>query len=295
MTPTQVHPIVLPTRPLVPPPVAEGSLFFVGTATTLIRWAGITVLTDPNFLHRGERVHLGFGLHSTRRTEPALSIDELPPIDVVLLSHMHEDHFDRVAAERLDHRLPIVTTAHAMAVLQHKGFSEAQALPTWRSLDVEKGDAHVRITSLPARHGGRLSSKLLPETMGSLLDFEAGGRRFRMYVSGDTLVFDQLRQIPRRFPDIDLALLHLGGTRVLGVLVTMDDAQGVEALGIIRPRKAIPIHYDDYDVFKSPLDDFKRAVERAGLEGRVHYLERGETYRFAPSPQPTEPVPLPLH
>jgi L-ascorbate metabolism protein UlaG (beta-lactamase superfamily) len=102
-------------------------------------------------------------------------------------------------------------------------------------------------------------------------------------VSGDTLVYDQLRQIPRRYADIDLALLHLGGTRVLGALVTMDDQQGVQAMRIIQAREAIPIHYDDYTVFKSPLDDFKRAVERAGLGDRVRYLMRGDTYRFAPA------------
>jgi len=75
--------------------VSDGSLFFVGTATTLIRFGGFSVLTDPNFLHQGERVHLGYGLHSTRRTEPALQLEELPPYDFVLLSHLYEDHFDR--------------------------------------------------------------------------------------------------------------------------------------------------------------------------------------------------------
>jgi hypothetical protein len=53
-----------------------------------------------------------------------------------------------------------------------------------------------------------------------------------MYITGDTLVIDALKEIPRRYPDIDLALLHLGGTRVLGILVTMDAEQGVEMLQI---------------------------------------------------------------
>ena len=76
------------------------------------------------------------------------------------------------------------------------------------------------------------------------------------------------------------ALLHLGGTRVLGILVTMDAEQGVEALRIIDPRTAVPIHYNDYGVFKSPLEDFKKAVAEAGLEDRVRYLAHGETYEF---------------
>jgi L-ascorbate metabolism protein UlaG (beta-lactamase superfamily) len=80
--------------------------------------------------------------------------------------------------------------------------------------------------------------------------------------------------------DVDLALLHLGGTRVLGIMVTMDAEQGVEAMRIVDPRTAIPIHFNDYEVFKSPLKDFKRAVSEAGLDKRVHYLSHGDTYEF---------------
>ena len=49
---------------------------------------------------------------------------------------------------------------------------------------------------------------------------------------------------------------------------------------IVNPKRAIPIHYNDYDVFKSPLSDFQREVKEAGLEDRVHYLSHGETYTF---------------
>src|SRR5690242_7657168 len=78
----------------------DGSVLFIGTATTLIRYGGFTILTDPNFLHRGEKVHLGYGLQSTRLTDPALNLEDLPPVDFVVLSHLHEDHFDRRVAAR---------------------------------------------------------------------------------------------------------------------------------------------------------------------------------------------------
>lgn len=56
----------------------RGSVFFVGTATVIIRYAGFTILTDPNFLHAGDHVHLGYGLRSQRRTNPAIEIEDLP-------------------------------------------------------------------------------------------------------------------------------------------------------------------------------------------------------------------------
>jgi L-ascorbate metabolism protein UlaG (beta-lactamase superfamily) len=141
---------------------------------------------------------------------------------------------------------------------------------------------------MPGTHGPGPFGALLPPVMGSMLDFEdeARGKSLRMYISGDTLIHERLKEIPRRYPEIDLALLHLGGTRILGVLVTMDAGQGVEAIRIIDPRTAIPIHYNDYTVFKTPLEEFQRAVVEAGLGDRVHYLSHGDTYEFEVPPVP---------
>ncbi len=265
------------------PDFARGSVFFVGTATVLIRYAGFTILTDPNFLHRHEKVRLGYGLSSRRLTNPALELDDLPPIDLVVLSHLHEDHFDREVERRLDKSLPIVSTANATKALAAKGFRATHTLATWETLTVVKGDARLRVTAAPGRHGPGVLAKLLPSVMGSVLDFGwTNGVQplVRLYITGDTLVFDELREIPQRYPEIDLALLHLGGTRGLGLLLTMDAKQGVEALRIVSPKRAIPIHYNDYTVFKLPLADFQREVEAAGLADRVTYLSHGETHAF---------------
>ena len=270
------------------PDVLRGAITFIGTATVLIRYAGFTLLTDPNFLHQGERVRLGYGLRSTRITNPAMTIPELPPLDLILLSHRHEDHFDRTVEERLKRDFPVVTTRHAAAALKKKGFSATHGLATWDALTVTKGDVRLGITAMPGKHGPGILSAALPPVMGSMLEFETatGEIPFRLYITGDTLVHDELREIARRYAAIDLALLHLGGTRVFGILLTMDAAQGVQALRIVAPRVAIPIHYNDYTVFKSPLEDFQQAVVAAGLEDNVEYLRHGETYTFAaPSPR----------
>jgi L-ascorbate metabolism protein UlaG (beta-lactamase superfamily) len=273
--------LVLPRRN-EEPDFGRGSIFFVGTATVIIRYAGFTILTDPNFLHAGDHVHLGYGLVSRRQTNPAVEIEDLPRLDFVLLSHLHGDHFDRVAERKLNKATPIVSTRHAVAYLKRKGFTSAHALRTWENLSIAKGDAHVGLTAMPGTHAPGPLSALLPPVMGSMLEFGAaeGETRLRLYISGDTLIHERLREVPRRYPDIDLALLHLGGTRILGVLVTMDTRQGVEAIRIIEPRTAIPIHYNDYTVFKTSLEDFQRAVTEAELEDRVHYLSHGDTYEF---------------
>lgn len=260
----------------------HGSLLFVGTATVLLRYAGFTILTDPNFLHQGDHIHLGYGIQAVRLTQPAVEMDELPPLDLVVLSHMHEDHFDRLVAQKLNKDIPIVTTEHAADALRKMKFDHPYSLKTWEALTIAKGENQLHITAMPGRHGLGPLSRLLPPVMGSMLEFETsdGKIALRVYITGDTLIYKDLKQIPRRYPDIHLALLHLGGTTIFGAVITMDGKHGVEAVRLIHPHEAIPIHFNDYNVFKSPLEDFKQAVASAGLEHRVRYLNHGDIYTF---------------
>jgi L-ascorbate metabolism protein UlaG (beta-lactamase superfamily) len=247
----------------------------------LIHYAGFTILTDPTFIHMHEKVHLGYDLNSTRLTNPAIDIKELPPLNLIL-SHFHGDHFDQVAVLELDKSLPIVTTPHATEELSLRGFTKPEKLDTWESISFVKGDIQLDITAAPGRHGPLPVAIFLPQVIGSILDFHTkdGQRLFRLYITGDTLVFDYIKEIPKRYSDIDVALLHPGGTKVMGIMVTMDGKEGVEMFKIINPKKAIPIHYNDYDVFKSRLEDFQMQIRDAGFEDRVHYLLHGETYNF---------------
>jgi L-ascorbate metabolism protein UlaG (beta-lactamase superfamily) len=278
------------TLPGGPPPatLGSGTVQFIGSATVLIRYQGFTILADPNFIHRGERIHLGYGMTSERLTEPALDFDALPPVDLVILSHLHEDHFDLLVQQKLRHDIPIVTTPEASERLGQLGFRQRYALGRWDSLTVRKGEARVRITALPARHGPRGVTAMLPTVMGSMIDFGDGptGTPYRIYISGDTLVYDDIAEIGQRFPDIDLALMHLGGERLLGlVTVSMDGAEGVRMLRMLGPRVAIPLHFDDYGIYKSPLSDFEAALSAAAMRDKVVILQRGQAYGFSKAPQ----------
>ncbi|SPT52075.1 MBL fold metallo-hydrolase [Actinomadura madurae] len=257
---------------------------FVGNATMLLRCGPFTLLTDPNFLHRGQRAYLGFGLTTRRLTEPAVRIGDLPQLDAVVLSHLHGDHWDRVARAKLDRGLPIVTTPHAARRLQgwHR-FRHAVGLRTWESHTLVKDGALLRITSMPGRHAPGPVQYMLPPVMGSLLEFgpATGDVQFRLYITGDTLMFDGIEQIARRHRDIHVAVLHLGGTRLPGgLLVTMDAVQGADLIETIRPATAVPIHYEDYTVMTSSLEDFRRELERRGLSDRAAYVAPGQTHTF---------------
>jgi L-ascorbate metabolism protein UlaG (beta-lactamase superfamily) len=260
----------------------EGDVYFIGNATTLIRFCGLTILTDPAFLHKGEHVYLGHGIWARREVEPACQIADLPPIDLVVLSHYHGDHFDDVAAQELDKKLPIVSTADAVAKLSSLGFEQGYPLDTWESLMVQKGDATLTITAMPAKHATEEAvNELLMPVNGHLLDFSRNDDHlYRLYITGDTMLVASLEDIPRRHPDIDLGLIHTGGTTFLVTVVTMTGEQAVQAVEITKPRIAIPIHYNDFSVFLSGLDDFKKAAQASTTSTEFVYLAHGETYKF---------------
>ncbi|MFI0168394.1 MBL fold metallo-hydrolase [Streptomyces sp. NPDC017095] len=255
-------------------------LHFIGNATVLMRYGPLTLLTDPNFLHRGEYAHLGYGLVSRRLTEPAVDPRDLPRIDSIVLSHLHGDHWDRRARRSLDHTIPVLSTPHAARRLRvFHGFRRTAGLRTWRAFTLQRGAAQATVTALPGRHAGQpVLRGLLPPVMGSMIEFGpvGGPARLRLYISGDTLLYDGLDEIAHRFPAADLAVLHLGGTRLPGgFLVTMDGTQGAELARRLAPRAILPVHYEDYTVMRSPLSDFLTEAHRLDLTEKIVHCPHG--------------------
>ena len=260
------------------PPVDDVTMTFVGNATMLLRIGGFTLLTDPSFLHRGQRAYLGTGLWTKRLTDPALEPGELPSLDAVVLSHMHGDHWDDIATRSLDKATPVVTTQAAARALGRKGFTATSDLRPWQQHVLSAGDDELRITSVPGVHGPGPLAKVLPPVMGSVLELVRGADvAWRGYISGDTLYRPFLGEVLERCGPLDVLVPHLGGTKALGLTVTMDARQGADLVELLKPPVTVPIHFDDYDRFRSPLGDFVAEVGRRELPGSLRTVQRGET------------------
>ena len=125
---------------------------FIGNATVLFELAGTTVLTDPSFLHAGDHAHVGYGIFAKRLLEPALQPRDLPHLDAVVLSHLHADHWDRVAERALERELPIVTTPQAARALEQRGFTCTIPLDVWKTLELNSPERTDVAGSRRCRH-----------------------------------------------------------------------------------------------------------------------------------------------
>jgi L-ascorbate metabolism protein UlaG (beta-lactamase superfamily) len=217
----------------------------------------------------------------------------MPRPDLVIVSHDHGDHFDAVAADWLPAATPIVTAPAACAGLAERGFTDVRGLAAWESTELEREGTRARITSVPAQHGPAAVAQAMPEGIGTVIELWTDATAvsgdaspdLRLYVSGDTVFHEDLAALRDRFDRLDVAFLHLGGMRLMGMTVTMDATQGVQAINLLQPRLAIPIHYNDYGTQSSTLADFVFAVNEAGLSDRVRYLRHGDAWPLTPAPR----------
>ena len=263
-------------------PRDDVTLTFGGNATMLLRVGPFTLLTDPNFLRRGQRAYLGYGLRTKRLTDPALLPTQLPALDGILLSHLHGDHWDRIATRSLPKATPVVTTPEAAKRLAGRGFTGTADLRAWQTHEFTRGSDTLRITSVPGVHGPGPLARVLPQVMGSVVELVRGGGAgpdpaWRGYISGDTLYRPFLAEVLERTGPLDVLIPHLGGTRALGLTVTMDARQGADLVELLKPPVTVPIHFDDYDRFRSPLGDFLAEVGRRELPGELRTVQRGDT------------------
>ncbi len=251
-------------------------LTHIGGPTVLIEVGGWRLLTDPTFDPPGRRYFFGWGTMSRKLAGPAIAATDLLPIDAVLLSHDHHgDNLDPAGRALLPSAGVIVTTASGA---QRLGGS-ARGLAPWQATRLEAPDRpSIDITATPCRHGPPLSHPIVGDVIGFALRWE-GQDDGALWVSGDTVLYDGVRQVAERL-QVDTALLHLGGVRfgVSGpVRYTMTARDAVELCGLVKPRTVIPIHYEGWKHFREGREAIEREFAKApdDLRERIRWLPIG--------------------
>jgi L-ascorbate metabolism protein UlaG (beta-lactamase superfamily) len=249
----------------------------IGGPTALIEIDGWRLLTDPTFDPPGRRYFFGWGTMSRKLAGPAIPAADLPPIDAVLLSHDHHgDNLDPAGRAFLPSAGTVITT---VAGAKRLG-GDARGLAPWQStrLHADDGRPQIEITATPCRHGPPLSRPIVGDVIGFAVRWD-GPEHGVLWISGDTVLYDGVLEVADRL-EVDIALLHLGGVRfpVTGpVRYTLTAEEAIELCGAVRPRTAIPIHYEGWKHFRQGRDAIERELAKApdDVRRRIRWLPLG--------------------
>jgi L-ascorbate metabolism protein UlaG (beta-lactamase superfamily) len=256
--------------------VSTVTLTHVGGPTVLIETGGWRLLTDPTFDPPGRSYRFGWGTGSRKLAGPAIAASDLGPIDAVLLSHdHHDDNLDPAGRALLPSLGTVITTSSGAGRLG----GDAVGLSAWQSTVLSgPGKTTIEIVATPCRHGPPGSRPIVGDVIGFALRWD-GQEHGVLWISGDTVLYDGVREVPGRLR-VGTALLHLGGVRfpVTGPLrYTMTAEEAIELCGLLKPHTAIPIHYEGWKHFREGRDAIERALAGgpADVRERVRWLPIG--------------------
>lgn len=236
---------------------------WLGHSTVVVDMDGVRVLTDP--LLRNRVVLL-------RRTEP-VDIAAVDRIDAIVLSHLHRDHLDLPSLRRLERNIPIVVPRGAGSLIARLGFASVDEAGAGDEVHIRG----LRIRATPAVHDARRGRVRAP-SLGYLI---AGSSR--VYFAGDTALFPQMADIA---DGLDVALLPVAGWGPSLGPGHLDPRQAAEALTLLRPRLAVPIHWGtlrplhvsrNAAYLREPPHEFARAAGELAPDTQVIVIAPGES------------------
>ena len=255
----------------------ELGVTFIGHASFFVQIGGRNVVIDPNF------APWLFVLKRLRR--PGLRVRDLPPIDLVLVTHAHFDHLHRPSLRGIvQHNLrtrgsapAIVVPSHVSDLVSDLGFSEIIELDWWNS----SANGNLAVTHVPSRHWG---ARILKDSHRGYGGYVLRAGRHSVYHAGDTAYFAGFREIGRRLAP-QLALLPIGAYNPPQFRnVHANPADATRAFLDLKARWMVPMHYGTFRLSHEPIDEPLQLLDlearRAGVRDRVVVLEEGVTKFF---------------
>ncbi|HEV2731766.1 MAG TPA: MBL fold metallo-hydrolase [Terriglobales bacterium] len=266
-------------RSYKPKLVSNGELgvTFIGHASFLVQMGGQNVVIDPNF------ARWLFVLKRLR--QPGVQVGDLPPIDLVLVTHAHFDHLHRPSLRAIVQQTvrrrgispTIVVPHHVFDLVSDLGFENVVELDWWNSYRHHG----LTITHVPSRHWG---ARILRDSYRGYGGYVLRDGKYSLYHAGDTAYFSGFREIGRRLAP-ELALLPIGAYNPPSFRsVHASPADATRAFLDLNSRWMVPMHYGTFRLSHEPLDEPLQLLEQeakaAGIEDRVLVLEEGVTQFF---------------
>jgi L-ascorbate metabolism protein UlaG (beta-lactamase superfamily) len=251
------------------------TITYIGGPTVLIDFGGLRFLTDPTFDPSGSTFSRGPNYTLEKTEGPAVDVDRLGDVDVVLLSHDHHyDNLDDAGRAMLGRANRVLTTLDGAERLG----GNAEGLIPWQSVEI--GD--IRLTATPARHGPEGGDR--GPVVGFMLEQISAAPS--IYVTGDTVLYDGVEEVGGRYnPDIVVLFLGAAKVAVAGPShLTFTAEEGVQVARLFEKALIVPVHYAGWKHFTEGRTEVDSAFAAAGLAPRLRWLDPGARLRFSKLP-----------
>lgn len=247
----------------------EVGITWLGHAGFFVQVAGMNVVVDPNWA-------LWMG-PVKRVRHPSLWARDLPPADLVLITHAHFDHLHLPSLHKIAAAQPIVVPTGVGSLVRRCGFGQIIELDTWQSATI----SDVRVTLTPARHWGARMIHDVHRGFGGYL-IEGDGET--VFHCGDSSQFDGFKEIGKR-ADIDVALMPIGAYEApSGRPVHMNPEEALDAFEMLRARQLVPMHHDTFPLGGEPIHEpvqrLQDGADQRGIADRLRVLHEGESALF---------------
>ena len=256
------------------------TITWVGHSTLLVQLGGLNFLTDPTWGARASPVSWG---GPVRLSPPGLAFENMPQIDVVVISHDHYDHLDLGTVKRLaeTHNPLFLVPLGLKAWFADNGMSRVEELDWWQ----EREYRGVRFVCVPAQH---FSQRTLRDGNTRLwATWAILSRERRLYFSGDTGYFAGFKEIAERLGPFDVAAIAIGAYEPPEIMksVHLTPEEAVQAFTVLNAHTLLGIHWGTFDLAEEPLDEppvrMLAAIHRRGIGSeRAWILRIGETRRW---------------
>jgi L-ascorbate metabolism protein UlaG (beta-lactamase superfamily) len=255
----------------------ELGVTFIGHASFFVQMGGQSVVLDPNF------ARWLFVLKRLRK--PGLRVSDLPPIDLVLVTHAHFDHLHRPSLRAIVNHTrrstgmapTIVIPHHVFDLVSDLGFEEIIELDWWNHYR----HGGLTVTHVPSRHWG---ARILKDSHRGYGGYVLRSEKHSVYHAGDTAYFSGFREIGQRLSP-EVALLPIGAynpEQFRTVHTSPGDA--TRAFLDLNSRWMVPMHYGSFRLSHEPIDEplqlLEKEAKKAGIEDRVVVMEEGVTRFF---------------
>lgn len=260
---------------------SKPTVTWIGHSTMLVQMDHVTFLTDPIWSDTPSPVSF---LGPRRLVDPGVRMQDLPPIDFVVVSHNHYDHLDLPTLTAIARRNPkarFFVPLENGALLREGGIDNVQELDWGESRQY----AGVKVHCLPAQHWSKRS--LGDDRRALWSSWAVTGPERRFYFAGDTGYFDGFAAIGDVLGPFDLAAVPIGAYEPVVMMKEshMNPEEAVQAALDLRSRRALAMHYGTFDLSDEPLDEpprrFREAADASSLGASGGWLFRiGETREF---------------